>query len=177
MDKSEALVQRVQAGDVTAFEVIYDAHCAMVYRIALRIGQDRMIAEDIAQEVFVKFWRDPFVFRGGNFASWLAQVTRNRTISFLRSYRARDEDEIPPGLRVESSVEEGVFARLDAARVQKALRELREEERSLIELSFFAGVTHERIAAATGIPLGTIKWRIRSGLRKMRESLREYILT
>jgi RNA polymerase sigma-70 factor (ECF subfamily) len=78
-------------------------------------------------------------------------------------------------LQLESGVEDDLFAQLDAEQVRIALSELPEEQRMLIELAFFSNLTHERLAVATGVPLGTIKWRIRSGLRKMRESLRERI--
>jgi RNA polymerase sigma-70 factor (ECF subfamily) len=171
MKTSAALVQRAQEGDFAAFEAIYDLHNAMVYAIAFRIANDRMIAEDVTQDVFVKFWQEPSAFHGGYFAGWLARVTRNRTIDVLRLRRSRPECEIPTTLPLESGVEDDLFAQLDAEQVRKALGKLPEEQRVLIELAFYANVTHERLAAATGLPLGTIKWRIRSGLRKMRESL------
>jgi RNA polymerase sigma-70 factor (ECF subfamily) len=175
MKTSAALVQRAQEGDFAAFEAIYDLHNAMVYAIALRIANDRMIAEDVTQDVFVKFWQEPSAFRGGYFAGWLARVTRNRTIDVLRSRRMRPEFEIPTTLHFESGVEDDLFAQLDAEQLRKALGELPEEQRSLIELAFFSNVTHEGLAAATGLPLGTIKWRIRAGLRKMRESLSDRV--
>ena len=175
MNTSAALVRRAQEGDFAAFEAIYDQHSAMVYAIALRIANDRTIAEDVTQDVFVKFWQEPSAFRGGYFAGWLARVTRNRTIDLLRARRLRLECEIPTTLPFESGVEDGLFAQLDAGEVRKALSELPEEQRMLVELAFFAKLTHERLAVDTGLPLGTIKWRIRSGLRKMRELLGQRI--
>jgi len=171
MKTSAALVQRAQEGDFAAFEAIYDLHSAMVYAIAFGITNDRTIAEDVTQDVFVRLWQEPSAFRGGYFAGWLARVTRNRTIDLLRARRLRPECEIPATLPFESAVEDDLFAQVDAGEVRKALSELPEEQRILIELAFYARLTHERLAVATGLPLGTIKWRIRSGLRKMRESL------
>jgi RNA polymerase sigma-70 factor (ECF subfamily) len=130
-----------------------------------------MIAEDVTQEVFVKFWLEPSTFRGGSFAGWLTRVTRNRTIDLLRRRRSRPECEIPASLQFESGVEDDIFAQIDAEEVRKALQQLPVEKRELIELAFFASITHEGLAVATGLPVGTIKWRIRSGLLKMRKSL------
>jgi RNA polymerase sigma-70 factor (ECF subfamily) len=83
--------------------------------------------------------------------------------------------EIPADLPAELSLDDDVFARIDAERVRSALAALSDEQRSLIELGFFGGVTHEEIARRTGLPLGTIKTRIRTGLRRMRESLVEAV--
>jgi len=173
MNASATLVERAQEGDFAAFEAIYDLHHAMVHAIALRIAKDRTIADDVTQDVFVKFWQDPSAFRGGYFAGWLARVTRNRTIDLLRSRRLLRECELPTTLPFGSGVEEDLLARLDAEQVRKALSELPKEKRMLIELAFFASITHEGLAVATGLPLGTIKWRIRSGLQRMRESLKD----
>ena len=114
-------------------------------------------------------------FREGNFAAWLSRVTRNRTLDALRSRATRATEDIPVDLPAEASTDAAVFANIDAQRVRGALSVLNDEQRTPIELGFFGGITHEEIARRTGIPLGTIKTRIRSGLRRMRETLTEAV--
>ncbi len=131
------------------------------------------MAEDITQSVFLKLWSAPDAFRDGNFSAWISRVTRNRVLDLLRSRSAKPAAEIPTDLPAEGSLDDDVFARLDAQRVRSALAGLHEDQRSLIEMGFFGGITHDEIARRTGIPLGTIKTRIRTGLRRMRDTLVE----
>lgn len=175
MEEPASLVERIRAGDFAAFETIYDRHHQMVYALAWRLTRDRTLAEDITQDVFTKFWAEPYAFRGGNFAGWLARVARNRTIDILRARRLRPEDELPNTLRLEALVDDDVLARIDGEHVREALRALPEEQRTLIELGFFSGITHQELANQTGVPLGTVKTRIRNGLRKMRATLGGYV--
>jgi len=168
-------MERVRARDVHAFEQLYDAYHRLVFGIALRIATDAALAEDVTQSIFLKLWSAPEAFREGNFAGWLSRVTRNRTLDALRSRANRPSDEIPVDLPAEAATETQVFARIDAQRVRSALSTLSEEQRTPIELGFFGGITHEEIARRTGIPLGTVKTRIRTGLRRMRETLSEAV--
>ena len=168
-------MERVRARDVHAFEQLYDAYHRLVFGIALRIATDAALAEDVTQSIFLKLWSAPEAFREGNFAGWLSRVTRNRTLDALRSRANRPSDEIPVDLPAEAATETQVFARIDAQRVRSALSTLSEEQRTPIELGFFGSITHEEIARRTGIPLGTVKTRIRTGLRRMRETLSEAV--
>jgi len=169
------LMERVRARDVDAFEQLYDAYHRLVFGIALRITNDPALAEDVTQSIFLKLWTAPETFRDGNFAGWLSRVTRNRTLDAVRSRANRPTDEIPVDLPAEALTDAAVFARIDAQRVRGALSALSDEQRTPIELGFFGGITHEEIARRTGIPLGTVKTRIRTGLRRMRETLTEAV--
>ena len=175
MEDGARLMERVRARDVDAFEQLYDGYHRLVFGIALRIASDAALAEDVTQAIFLKLWSSPDTFREGNFAAWLSRVTRNRTLDAVRSRASRPLEEIPADVPAEASTDATVFARIDAQRVRGALSTLSEEQRTPIELGFFAGITHEEIAQRTGIPLGTIKTRIRTGLRRMRESLSEAV--
>jgi RNA polymerase sigma-70 factor (ECF subfamily) len=166
-------MERVRTRDVDAFEQLYDGYHRLVFGIALRMTSDATMAEDITQSVFLKLWSTPDAFREGNFSAWISRVTRNRVLDILRSRAAKPAGEIPADLPAESSIDDDVFARLDAQRVRSALAALSDDQRSLIEMGFFGGITHDEIARRTGIPLGTIKTRIRTGLRRMREALVE----
>jgi RNA polymerase sigma-70 factor (ECF subfamily) len=162
---------RIRERDVDAFESVYDGYHRLVYGIALKMLGDVMAAEDVTQTIFFKLWNQPEAFVSGNFGAWISRVTRNRALDILRSRALRSEGEIPLDVPVEGTLDETVFARLDGARVRDALRSLPIEQRAPIELGFFGGITHEEIARRTATPLGTVKTRIRAGLRRLRATL------
>ncbi len=162
---------RVRARDADAFELLYDRFHRLVYGVATRMMNDVSAAEDLTQAVFLKLWSTPELFRGGNFAAWIVRVTRNRALDMLRTRAGRAESELPESLPEADSIEDVAFASIDASRLRTALESLPPEQREPIELGFFSGITHEEIARRTGIPLGTIKTRIRAGLRRLRSML------
>lgn len=164
-------MERVRARDVAAFESIYDTYHRLVYGIALKMLQDVMAAEDLTQAVFLKLWSRPETYASGNFGAWIARVTRNRAVDVLRGRALRAEGEMPVDVALDGTLDEAVFARLDGALVRSALGTLPPEQRAPIELGFFGGITHEEIARRTETPLGTVKTRIRAGLRKLRTVL------
>lgn len=175
MDPGVRLMERVQARDASAFEALYDGYHRLVFGIGLRMLGDPASAEDLTQNVFLKIWTAPETFRGGSFVAWVSRVARNRALDVLRSKSARPEIEIPADLPLDGALDEDVLANLDAQRVRDALGALPPEQRSLIEMGFFGGATHQELARRTDTPLGTVKTRIRSGLRRMRESLGERV--
>ncbi|GAC1659760.1 MAG: sigma-70 family RNA polymerase sigma factor [Vulcanimicrobiaceae bacterium] len=162
---------RVRNRDAVAFELLYDGYHRLVYGIALRILGDASGAEDVTQAVFLKLWSSPNLFAKGNFGAWIARVARNRSLDIVRSRAVRSESEMPEAMPVDDALEDVAFAHIDAERVRTALGQLPADQRKAIELGFFGGITHEEIAQQTGIPLGTIKTRIRTGLRKLRMQL------
>lgn len=162
---------RVRARDAAAFETLYDEYHRLVYGVAYRMLNDATASEDVTQSVFLKIWSTPDIFSAGNFPAWIARVARNRALDVLRSRSAHAEGELPEGLPDVDRLEEQVFASIDAAKVRVALAHLPREQRDPIELGFFSGITHEEIAKRSGIPLGTVKTRIRTGLRRLRSAL------
>jgi len=173
---ADRLMARVRERDVTAFEAVYDGFHRLVYGIAFKMLGDPSAAEDLAQAVFLKVWSSPEAFGGGNFGAWIARVTRNRALDALRSRATRPETEMPADIPLEGSLDESVFARLDGERVRSALAALPDEQRRPIELGFFGGMTHDEIARRSELPLGTVKTRIRAGLKKLRVSLEGSVL-
>jgi RNA polymerase sigma-70 factor, ECF subfamily len=161
---------RVRLRDASAFEALYDGYHRLVYGVAMRMLGDVAAAEDVTQAIFLKVWSSPQLFETGNFTGWLVRMTRNRSLDVLRSKSYRHE-ELPEAQPAEEMLEETAFAHIDADHVRAALAQLPAEQRDLIEMGFFAGVTHEEMARRTGIPLGTVKTRIRAGLRKLRGAL------
>ncbi len=171
MEEASRLMERVRARDADAFEVLYDEYHRLVYGLAVRVVADPSAAEDVAQSVFLKVWDSPALFRGGNFGAWLARVTRNRALDALRARSVRAEGDLPASLPLDEPLEDTAIAHLDGERVRDALRHLPPEQREPIELGFFGGITHQEIARRIGLPLGTVKTRIRTGLRRLRNVL------
>lgn len=164
-------MERVRARDADAFEVLYDRYHRLVYGIALRVLSDPVAAEDVTQMVFLKVWSNPMLFRNGNFGAWIARVTRNRAFDVVRSRALHAESELPDSLPLDDVLEDRALERINGERVRVALEQLPPEQREPIELGFFGGATQEQIARQTGLPLGTVKTRIRNGLRKLRNAL------
>jgi RNA polymerase sigma-70 factor (ECF subfamily) len=171
MQDASGLMERVRARDADAFESLYDRYHAMVYGIALRVLGDGGSAEDVTQNVFLKIWSAPDAFQSGNLDGWLARVARNRAIDVLRSRKLRSESELSESIPDAITLEQTAMTRIDGQLARAAMTQLSDDQRSLLELGFFGGMTHDAIARKTGIPLGTVKTRIRSGLRRLRDLL------
>ena len=171
MEDAGRLMERVRARDTDAFEVLYDRYHRLVYGVALRVLSDAAAAEDVTQAVFLTLWTSPSLFRDGNFGAWIARVARNRAFDVVRSRTLHAGSELPQSLPVDDALEDTALAHIDGERVREALAQLPPEQREPIELGFFGGVTQEQIARQTGLPLGTIKTRIRTGLRRLRNAL------
>jgi len=174
--QDDVLMRRVTAGDHNAFAALYDRHAALVYGIARRMLSDTAQAEDVAQSVFLQLWVRPELYRGGNLAAWLARVARNACIDILRSSAVRlREPELPADVEADASVDEEVFAGLRAEAVTAALESLPPDQRSAIEQAYFSGLSYREVAERSGAPLGTVKSRIRIGLKRLWETLREKV--
>jgi RNA polymerase sigma-70 factor (ECF subfamily) len=168
-------MERVRARDAGAFEALYDQYHRLVYGVAFRVLAEAAAAEDVTQAVFLKIWSDPALFRDGNFAAWIARIARNRAYDVVRSRALQAQSALPESLSVEDAVEETALAHINGERVRLALEQLPPEQREPIELGFFGGITQEQIARTTGLPLGTVKTRMRTGLRRLRNLLQETV--
>jgi RNA polymerase sigma-70 factor (ECF subfamily) len=168
VDDAGHLMAEIRQRNVAAFESLYDSFHRLVYGIAYRMLNDPMAAEDLTQAVFLKIWSAPESYQTGNFGGWISRVTRNRALDVLRSRSLHSEGELSADVPWDGDLDETVFARLDGQRVRAALASLPDDQRKPIELGFFGGATHEEIATRVGAPLGTVKTRIRTGLRKLR---------
>lgn len=167
-----ALVSAVASGDDGAMGQLYDRYSAAVYSIALRVLGDAGMAEDLLQEVFMKLWRNAAAFdanRGG-LAPWLVVITRNRAIDWLRKRRSET-----PVSDIALSIDPDLYSRTEFARKVGEIRSILEgmpaTQKDVLEMAYFAGLTHAEIAAKTGQPLGTVKTRIRAGLLALRAAL------
>lgn len=176
----EELARRVCAHDEHAFEALYDRFADSVYAVALRVLGEPGPAQDVAQEVFLRFWRMPQGFdpERGRFGTWLLSVTRNRAVDEVRSRGRRRLRELgspampddPPDETADDPARTAEIES-DRAAVRRALAALPTEQRETLELAYFGGLTQQEIAAELGQPLGTVKTRTRLALQKLRATL------
>ena len=175
----DALLQRIALKDESAFALLYDRYGRSAYSLAYRILGDTHSAEDVVQDVFLNVWRSAISFDGrrGKARSWLLSMVHHRAIDVIRRHRGRlsmnpftDVDHL--GTET-SGVWEDVVESLHRRAVEKALNQLPKEQRGAIKLAYFDGYTHREIAELTHQPLGTVKSRIRMGLGKLRDLLKD----
>ncbi|WP_331766228.1 sigma-70 family RNA polymerase sigma factor [Embleya sp. NBC_00896] len=167
------LHDRLVQGDETALAEAYDRFVALVHSVALRVSGSRTAAEDIVQEVFVHLWERPYAFRPerGSLRGWLCLLAHRRAVDWVRAEQARERRVRQVcGTDVEDcapSAEDSVVAADEAGRVRTAVATLPAAQREAIELAFFAGITYRQVARQLGVPEGTVKSRMRGGLRQL----------
>lgn len=179
MDREELAqtLQRVGRGDRAAFRRVYEATSAKLHGVCLRILQDRQLAEDVLQDVYVTIWRKAEGFDASRASpiTWLATIARNRSIDRLRSpsvvRTARPLDEAFAVADDAPLPESSVEAADEARRLHGCLDTLEDKARGAIRTAFFDGETYETLARREGVPLGTMKSWIRRGLARLRECL------
>jgi len=175
----EELLAGLAAGRLEALDVLYERYKTMAYGIARRITGDDSLAEDVVQEAFLGAWRnaDRYVAGRGSVKTWLLAIVHHRAIDAVR--RRRPASELPEeadGMRTPEpltlpDVWGEVAGRMDAGAVQTALTALPAPQREALELAYFGGLSQTEIAARTGVPLGTVKSRVRLALIAMRREL------
>lgn len=167
---------RLAAGDEALWRAIYDEHAGVVYRVSLGTARSPEVAHDVTQDVFTHLWRHPDRFDPdrGNLRSYLVTRARSRTLDVLRSETSRSRRERVEGRA--AIVDDGdiadAVADVDTAdRLRSAMAVLSVPERRAIELAYFGGRSYREVASELGIPEGTAKSRIRTGLSKLRVEL------
>jgi RNA polymerase sigma-70 factor, ECF subfamily len=168
------LISRTADGDRGAFEVLYRRYARPVFGLALRRLGDRGRAEDAVQETFASIWRAARSYRPerGPGAPWLYAVARNAITDRGRA-RTEPPAEVPEEASSEAGPPERVEATWTAWRVHRALEELTTNERTVIELAYWSGLSQSEIAEYLGIPLGTVKTRTRAALARLADVLEE----
>ncbi|MHB8576544.1 MAG: sigma-70 family RNA polymerase sigma factor, partial [Dehalococcoidia bacterium] len=175
------LVAGLHTGSAIAFESLYDQYGDAIYSVALRVLADPVSAQDVVQDVFVRLWKNPTSYDPGRgrLLPWLLSVTRNRAVDEIRSRGRRRLRELePPGDGMDDPVDvtaidpaqQAVLASEQRA-VRGALMGLPAEQREVIELAYFGGLTQQEISARLATPLGTVKTRVRLAMRKLRVTL------
>lgn len=173
----ELVVRRILDGDQAALGELYDRYGRPAYSLARRICADDGFAEDVVQEVFLAFWRDPRRFdpARGAFATWLLTLVHHKAVDAVRresairrrTVPAADDGEewsAPPG----PGADQAALGAVVAGQVRDALDTLPPEQRQALALAYYGGYTQQEVAALTGVPLGTVKSRMFTGVKRLR---------
>ena len=179
-ETDQRLVRDVAAGSTDALAHLYDRHAGTVFGLARRILNRLEDAEEVVQDVFTQVWREAARYEKGraSVAGWMVMLARTRAIDRLRSRNARpDQRGMEPAVMPDVpatgwSPEEVTISAEDVRDVRGALAGLPEPQRALVELAYYEGLTHSEIATKTGVPLGTVKTRIRTAMTTLRGVLR-----
>ncbi|MFI9323292.1 sigma-70 family RNA polymerase sigma factor [Kitasatospora aureofaciens] len=173
-----SLLQRAGRGDETAFETLHQAVAGPVYGVALRTLRSPAHAEEVAQEVLLEVWRTAPCYRPerGSVMAWVLTIAHRRAVDRVRSVRASTERDLRVVVRNLSELESDppevqAVRSLDRQRVRSALAELSALQREAVVLAYYGGYTQREIAHRVGVPLGTVKTRIRDGLIRLRAVL------
>lgn len=177
----EELMPLIGEKNPDAFEVFYDRHGGVAYSLAYRIVGERGAAEDVTQEAFLSIWRSGARYDAarGSVRTWMLGIVRNRAIDALRSKTGKapkldfDDDSILEHRPAAEQTESEALQRETAQEVRGALDDLPGEQAKVIQLAYFGGFSHSEIAGMLGVPLGTVKGRMRLGLEKIRGELAE----
>ena len=170
----EDLISLVEGGDAEAFAVLYDRHGRPAYSLAYRMMGEKQAAEELAQNAFIKVWRGAGSYRAerASVRTWILSIVHNRGIDQLRSHASRRRLQEKIEASAASSQPSEAFAETwrntQSEQVREALSTLPKEQLKVLELAYFSGYTHVEIAELLGVPLGTVKGRMRAGLKKMR---------
>jgi RNA polymerase sigma-70 factor (ECF subfamily) len=171
----EDLMSLAQQGDAAAFAALYDRHSRAAYSLAYRMMGEPQAAEDLAQDAFLKVWRSAASYRAqrGSVRTWILSIVHNRGIDQLRSLASRRrtqqkvEAEAPRSQPSEAFSES--WRNTQREQVRAAMSTLPPEQLKILELAYFSGYTHVEIADMLDLPLGTVKGRMRLGLKKIRD--------
>jgi RNA polymerase sigma factor (sigma-70 family) len=177
-EEQERLVRRVaETRDRAAFADLFDHYAPRLKGYLQRLGLDVGAAEEVVQETMIVLWHKAALFdpRKSSLGTWLYRVARNRRIDLARRQATRAFDEDDPTLVPEGAEEPGsaLDARRREERVRAAMAGLPDDQREAVRLAFFVGLSHSEIAERTGLPMGTVKSRLRLAFGRLRRALEE----
>lgn len=170
----ELMLRVSQSQDKAAFAELFAHFAPRVKAFLMKSGSEISMAEECAQDVMVTLWRKAHMFdpNRASVATWIFTIARNRRIDLLRKERRPEPEELSWGPEPEPDAHDVVGLEQESAQLRVALAELPEKQRTLLERAYFGDLTHSEIAAETGLPLGTIKSRIRLALERLRHSMK-----
>jgi RNA polymerase sigma-70 factor (ECF subfamily) len=172
---SQLIVRVAETGDRSSFAELFDHFAPRLKAYLVRLGSEPAQAEELTQEVMITLWRKAALFdpERATASTWLFRIARNRRIDVLRRDRSALLDAEDPSLRpaAPEDQDEELDARLREERIRKAMTTLPPEQMELIRSAFFSGLSHSQIAEETGLPLGTVKSRIRLAFARLRRVL------
>lgn len=176
----EQVIAGLRGGESWAMSVLYDRYARLVFSLALKILSDRVAAEEVVQEVFVKVWKrsNDYSTDRGKFSSWIGGIAHNQAIDELRRRRVRpsaadDEDAVAELPDQHATPFDAAAQTLEHQEIMHALECIPVDQRRPIELAYFEGMTQQEISVALKEPLGTIKTRMRLGMQKLKSLLED----
>ena len=171
----EELVELLQNRDKQAFSYLYDNYAPALNNIIYRMVEDVALSEDILQEAFVKIWHNftSYDKSKGRLFTWMLNLTRNLTIDMLRSKGYKKQSKISGDENSVNNIQDNSFSinKFDSLGIRKQLSNLKPDQRIIIDMAYFNGYTQDEIAKEIGIPLGTVKTRMRTAILELRKML------
>ena len=181
IDEAE-LVERISQRDQEALRILYERYGGLLLALARRILSNAYEAEEVLQEVFLQVWNQAgrYDTRRSSVSTWLVLITRSRSIDRLRSRQVAERTltNLQTENRAQHTSPEGVrsvWMEQRREKLRQVLQRLPPEQREVLDLAFYRGMTQSEIAAATGIPLGTVKTRTLLAMRKLRKALKDEV--
>lgn len=177
LDAATDLLQRVAQGDQRAFSELYDLITPRMLGLVRHVLKDHAQSEEVVQEVLLEIWQTAPRFdpNKGKAVTWMLTMAHRRAIDRVRSAQSSRDRDTKIGIRdlgrEYDSVAENVEIRIEHERVEKALTKLTELQRQAVELAYYGGCTHSEVSTMLGVPIGTVKTRLRDGMIRLREEL------
>lgn len=167
-------ILRIRAQDQAAFKELFSHFAPRVKGFLIKSGADDALAEECTQEAMATVWRkaDMFDPSRASVSTWIFTIARNRKIDMLRKRRRPEPEDLPWGPEAEPDAEDTFSMQQETQRLGEAIRALPEKQRQLVEKAYFGDLSHSEIAEETGLPLGTIKSRIRLALDRLRHQMK-----
>lgn len=175
-NKDALLYERVRGKEKAALEELYDRYEKILYSFLMKVTGDQEIAEEAMQDVFTKLWQGNGIYDStkGKFSSWLFTMARNRALDIIRK-RTRNQstpiEDVEPFLESTDSTEGQTEWNEQRDEIRKAVSTLSDDQKKMVHYMYFKGYTQQKIAEMTGIPLGTVKGRLRLALKKLKSTL------
>ncbi|NUU14137.1 ECF RNA polymerase sigma factor SigK [Curtobacterium pusillum] len=171
------LLSRVATGDQAAFSDLYDVLSGRVLGLVTRLLRDRAQSEEVTQEVFLEVWQQATRFdrKRGTAASWILTMAHRRAVDRVRASQSSHDRDTKVGIRDFEAgfdqVSESVEIRIEHERVSRALGKLTEFQRQAVQLAYYGGYSHREMADHLGVPIGTVKTRLRDGMIRLRDEM------
>lgn len=166
------LMQHIQQQDQLALAALYERYGSVIYSLALHVLRDSVLAEEVTQDTFMKLWRQPHQWDAerGPLKNWLLTIARYTAIDRLRVEVRHTNRAVPLVDEIQAHDDDlqGTGADIDRHLLRRLINELPPEQGSLILMGFYQGLTHRQLAEKLGLPLGTVKSRVRLGLQKLK---------
>lgn len=173
----EELIRGLQNQDQTTFSYLYDNYAGALNGVIFKMVDDMQLAEDILQEAFLKIWNNfkQYDSNKGRLFTWMVNITRNLTIDTLRSKGYKKQQKISQNENSVSGYRDTSLSpdRYDSMGLRKQISTLKPDYKIIIDLAYFNGYTQDEISKEMGIPLGTVKTRMRSAIMELRKIIRE----